>query len=223
MAFCISCGRELKDDDLFCPKCGAKNETVTVEEPMAAPESKEESIALADKLFSEYKSLERVTREIEDVKSRLCLQVGNTPKQHAAFKFFWPFLIYAAIAFTIGYVIASICAYSSPEAALFFLALGLIAIPILLIIGGVRAVRLREEYNRTEYDSVIRRNQQQELDKRNHDALIRKRQNILDKLKEYNPIVPVTLRDSASMSKIKILLQTDKAESFGDAVKILKR
>ena len=89
MAFCISCGRELKDDDLFCPKCGAKNETVTVEEPMAAPESKEESIALADKLFSEYKSLERVTREIEDVKSRLCLQVGNTPKQHAAFFYHW--------------------------------------------------------------------------------------------------------------------------------------
>ena len=106
---------------------------------------------------------------------------------------------------------------------MFFLALGLIAIPILLIIGGVRAVRLREEYNRTEYDSVIRRNQQQELDRRNHDALLRKRQNILDKLKEYNPIVPVTLRDSASMSKIKILLQTDKAESFGDAVKMLKR
>lgn len=236
MGFCIKCGRKLQDDDLFCPKCGTPNENavesgpavesasaaVPAAEPVTAPADKEASIALADKLFKEYKDFERLNKEIGDVKIRLSTPVENTPRLYSAFRFFWPFLIYSAIAFTLLSTVARIIVYSSVEAGIFFLILSLLSIPILLITGGVRAVRLRDELNTGVYSDLSRRREQQKTDKQNSEALFRKRDRAMESLRKYDSIVPRDLRNSSSMNKIKALLQSNKVENFAEAIELIK-
>ena len=231
MGFCVNCGRELKDDDVFCPKCGTQNDAavkagpaaIPAVESAAVPADKEESLAFADKLFKKYKDLERTNKEIEDVRMRLAIPVESTPKQHAAFRYFWPFLVYAAVSFGIFYTIGTLLTYASAVTGALFMLIGLISIPVLLITGGVRAVRYREEMNAGEYRNHIRRKEQQELDKKNSDTLYKKRQRAMDDLKKYDPIIPRDLRNSAAMSKVKVLMQAGKAENFTEAIEILKK
>lgn len=105
---------------------------------------------------------------------------------------------------------------------MFFYSLALLSIPILLITGGVRAVRLRSEYNQSEYETFSKTRKQQGLDRNIQDSILRKRQNLLDKTRKYNSIIPFNLRNSAAMSRAKVLLQSGKVESFEDALKLLR-
>ncbi len=222
MAFCVNCGGEITESDVFCPNCGAKNEVSPEETAAAYPQTKEEGIELADKLFTLYKSYERTAKELEDIDYRLHAPAVDAPRQHAAFKFFWPFLIYASVAFTILYIAAILFSQTSYEAAMFFYFLALLSIPILLITGGVRAVRLRSEYNQSEYETFSKTRKQQGLDRNIQDSILRKRQNLLDKTRKYNSIIPYNLRNSAAMSRVKVLLQSGKVENFEDALKLLR-
>ena len=86
MAYCRKCGAQLKEDDVFCFLCGQPidrqankeafavaetgNETV-VSEQVRPQMSKEESIALAEKLRDEYSAIERLQREINDNQTAL--------------------------------------------------------------------------------------------------------------------------------------------------------
>lgn len=231
MGFCVNCGRELQANDMFCPKCGTQNEAASVAgseakpavEAAAVPESKEESLELADKLFRKYKDLERINKEIEDVRMRLAIPVERVPKQHAAFRYFWPFLVYAAVSFGIFYTIGYLLAIISSTTGVLFILIGLISIPIFIITGGVKAVRYREEMNAGEIKNHARRIEQQESDKKTSDTLYKKRQRFLDDLRKYDLIVPRDLRNSAAMSKVKVLMQAGKAENFTEAIEILKK
>ena len=225
MGICSKCGVELKDDDLFCPKCGTENIAAADEQAKEAiPEmTKEESIALAEKLAADYKNLERINREIEDTKSQLARPIDTTLKQHAAFKFFWPYLIYAAVSFSILYFLGSILAYGAPGLAIVFLLLSIVSIPVFLIVGGVRAVRLREEYNQSEVNLLNSKRKHADTLKKNAETLRLKKKTTEDKVKQYDSIIPKNFRDSAHMGKVKILLQSDKAANFKEAVEMLDR
>lgn len=218
MAVCVNCGRELNTNDVFCPTCGAKNPDI-----VSAPETKEESIALAEKLISEYKALERATKELQDNQMRLATPVESVPKQHAAFKYFWPYMVYAAVTFGVFYIIGSVlAAISMSIAALAFISIGWISIPIFLITGGVKAVRTRNEMNSAEIENQRKRKEQQEIDRKNNEVLDRKRKKAQESVMAYDPIVPRELRNSASMNKVKALLQANKAENFAQAIEIIK-
>ncbi len=224
MAFCNKCGTGLTGEDLFCPNCGNKIDTAIFEEdkePELPSMTKEESIALAEKLSAEYGALEKLIQEISEAEAIIKRPLPEAPR-HSAFKFFWPFLIYASVAFTILYIAAILFSQTSYEAAMFFYSLALLSIPILLITGGVRAVRLRSEYNQSEYETFSKTRKQQGLDRNIQDSILRKRQNLLDKTRKYNSIIPFNLRNSAAMSRVKVLLQSGKVESFEDALKLLR-
>ena len=111
MPFCSKCGNELNVEDIFCSKCGFKSDFNEDADAAAAQDTsvdrpamtKEESIALAEKLSKDYKTLERLNKDISDNETILSRPADYQFRPHSAFKFFWPYLIYAAIAFWILY------------------------------------------------------------------------------------------------------------------------
>lgn len=229
MAYCEMCGTELSNEDLYCPKCGAKNENIanvvaeSPEEAAASVMTKEESIAFAEKLSNEYKSYERLKKEIEDNKAQLSrnTDTGMT-KTYSAFRFFWPYLIYAVVSLNVCYFIASLLS-DSAGIAIFFL-LGALGLPVVfLIVGGTRARRLRDESNRAAIEAAQNRRKHLDDLKTETAALDRKLAKKGAELKEYQSIVPLPYRDSGSMSKVVLLLRANKAENFDEAIQMLRK
>ena len=231
MAFCINCGAELTSADVFCPVCGTKNEiteeVVQDAEPAApAPElSKEESIVLAEKLEGLYKSYERLKKEIEDNKSQISRSDNGPVKQHAAFKFFWPFLIYAAVSYYFFYFFGSLMSNSTRSAgpAIFALLLAIAAPIALLIIGGVTSVRKRNALNQAAIEAAQNRRKHLDDLKKETSALDTKRAKKAAELKEYDYLVPASLRNSSSMAKAALILKSDKAQTFSQAIEMLHK
>ena len=152
MAYCRKCGAQLKEDDVFCFMCGqpidkvanAEAESVLgnevpVTESARPVMSKEESIALAEKLRDEYSAIERLQREINDNQTALKKPVVLSGKRYSMFRFFWPFFIYAYIALYVIYLVGIFISAGINEvdgiiASLF---ISIAAAVGLLIFGGI--------------------------------------------------------------------------------------
>ena len=95
---CAKCGAELEANDTFCRKCGSQIESgEDTSSAVPAPAmTKEESIALAEKLSDEYGELEKLQQELNENLSVISKPMP-TPKHHAAFKFFWPYMVGAVV------------------------------------------------------------------------------------------------------------------------------
>ena len=120
--------------------------------------SKEDSIALAERLTHEYKALEKLRTQISDNETILKRPVDGSYAQHAAFKFFWPYLIYAAVAFWVLYFLFVFIASGTSSAGVLIVGMLCLCSPvILLIVGGVKAFRSREEANAAESEAIRRR------------------------------------------------------------------
>ena len=219
MPFCSKCGAELLPNDLFCAKCGAQND---ISEPVIPQMTKEESLAFADKLIAEYRKLEKLDAEIEENNRQIARPIEAYPKQHAAFKYFWPFLIYAAVSCTVFYFLAGLFGRSLGLAAILYL-LSLASIPFFLIFGGVRAVRIRNELNAAEVSFLNNKKDHLIELKKENSILQTKRGKVVHELKEYENMLPPSLRSSAQISKAKIFIQSGKAEDFADAVEKMGR
>ncbi len=227
MPFCSKCGNELNVEDIFCSKCGFKSDFNEDADAAAAQDTsvdrpamtKEESIALAEKLSKDYKTLERLNKDISDNETILSRPADYQFRPHSAFKFFWPYLIYAAIAFWILYFLFVFIASGTSSAGVLIVGMLCLCSPvILLIVGGVKAFRSREEANAAESEEIRRRKVDNENLKKRTDDLRLKRTVITKRLSDYNQIVPPALRTSTRMEKSRILIQTGKAEDFYDAI-----
>ncbi len=220
MPFCSKCGAEILEDQVFCAKCGAPTGN---SEPVIPQMTKEESIAFADKLISEYKKLEKISQEIEDNEHQMNRPIESYPKQHAAFKYFWPFLIYAAVSFTGFYILAGLFGRSSVGLTMVLLLLALASIPFFLIYGGIRARRIRDELNAAEISFLNNKKDHLEDLRKENSILKTKQRTMLKDIKEYEAMLPPSLRSSAQISRAKILIQSGKAEDFADAVEKMGR
>jgi len=220
MPFCSKCGAEILEDQVFCAKCGAPTGN---SEPVIPQMTKEESIAFADKLISEYKKLEKISQEIEDNEHQMNRPIESYPKQHAAFKYFWPFLIYAAVSFTGFYILASLFGRSSVGLTMVLLLLALASIPFFLIYGGIRAIRIRNELNAAEISFLNNKKDHLEDLRKENSILKTKQRTMLKDIKEHEAMLPPSLRSSAQISRAKILIQSGKAEDFADAVEKMGR
>lgn len=220
MPFCSKCGAEILSNELFCANCGAET---GYSEPVIPQMTKEESIAFADKLIAEYKKLEKITQEIEENEHQMNRPVESYPKQHAAFKYFWPFLIYAAVSFTVFYFLAGVLGRNSMGTTMFLLLLALGSIPAFLIIGGVRARRIRDELNAAEI-SFLNNKKEHLLELKKETSILQTKKRTMQKeIKEYEAMLPASLRSSSQISRAKILIQSGKAEDFADAVEKMGR
>lgn len=226
MPFCSKCGNELNVEDIFCSKCGFRSDFNEDADAAAQDTSvnrpamtKEESIALAEKLSKDYKALERLNKDISDNETILSRPADYQFRPHSAFKFFWPYLIYAAIAFWILYFLFVFIASGTSSAGVLIVGMLCLCSPvILLIVGGVKAFRSREEANAAESEAIRRRKVDNENLKKRTDELRLKRTVITKRLSDYNQIVPPALRTSTRMEKSRVLIQTGKAEDFYDAI-----
>ena len=226
MPFCSICRFRLEDDNLFCPNCGNKvredNEQETILETPSM--TKEESIALAGRLREEYHNLERIKKEIDD-NIVITSRPVPSPKYHAAFKFFWPYLIASVVSanalIILGYFIY--LATGSEAINLLFTLAGIIALVVILIVGGKTATSKRDMLNNQMLNNL-------QMMRKKHTDLTEKNKALQSvysakkrALEEYNGMVPSRFRTSRHMDRVKALLQTNKAENFSEAVARLMR
>ena len=194
--FCNKCGCELTTDSEFCNKCGAPVERFADEPEMTL----EESIAFAEKFKARYLSVEKLAREVADNEATIARPVRQTAGQYSFFRFFWKYLIFAAVSFFAMMFISPIA---------------------VLIIGGIRASKRRDEENEAIYRGNERAlTQRKELIEKTaslkKDLAARKRSLEKD---EYQ--IPTSLRKSSSMTQIITLLRSGKASNLTDAYRIL--
>ena len=232
MAYCRNCGAPLNDDDVFCFKCGQPidrkaNEAAEMENAYdasaPAPMSKDESIALAEKLKNEYSAIERLQKEIGENETALKRPVTLSGRRYSAFRFFWPFFIYAYLAL-IGVLIIGLIVSSGDDTGSGITISYLLAIGTavgLLIFGGIRAGRKRDQMNEgliEEEQMILKRRR----DVENRTAELKtKLKNKKNDVVEYQKIVPSKYRTKYYMERVILLLQTDRAADFNDAIKSL--
>jgi Skp family chaperone for outer membrane proteins len=227
MPFCRKCGLELKDDDVFCAKCGNKIEKITEEtseSPVVPSMTKEESIELADKLKKEYGDLEKMQKEINENKTTLSKPIPPA-KHHAAFKFFWPYLVASVITINALYILGYILTLASQAAGFLytFSVIGLIAAVILLIVGGKTATSKRDSLNyQVENEMQYKRKRQKEIQEKTNSL-----QNLYSakktQLEKYNDLVPIHFRTARYMERVKAIIMTGKAENFTEAINYLPK
>ena len=250
MAYCRKCGAQLKADDVFCFMCGqAIDKQANAEafvpaginnaNPYAAPGvavaaaapeqvrpqmTKEESIALAEKLRDEYSSIERLQREIDDNQTALKKPVVLSGKRYSMFRFFWPFFIYAYIALNAVYLIGAIisAANDDSEGIIGALFLGIAAAVGLLIFGGIHASRKRDRLNEQlgEEEYMIRK-RQRDLETRTAEVM-KKLSSKKKAVSEYQNLVPIRFRSKHYMDRVLVLIQTDRAAGFYEAIDMLE-
>ena len=238
MAYCRKCGAQLKDDDVFCFMCGqpidrqanadafaaAQNATAVAAPEQARPQmSKEESIALAEKLRDEYSVIERLQKEVNENQTALQKPVVLSGRRYSMFRFFWPFFIYAYIALNAIYLVGMIISSESNDGdgIIFAFLFGLTAAVGLLIFGGVHAGRKRDRLNEEigEEENMIRK-RHRDLETRTAE-LITKLNNKKRGVSEYQNLVPIRFRTKHYMERVLILIQTDRAADFYEALGIL--
>ena len=235
MYFCRKCGFQLQNEDGFCPQCGEeRNESTEVKESVSepgvtateatTPKTVEESIELADKLSNKYNALTHIKEEIADCETQLKrnLNVAKAPR-HSAFKFFWPFLIFASVACFIVTLIGAFIAVATNSEDTMTLSefLGVLAAGILLIAGGNRARSKRDALNSQIADEEYKHKKYcNELEKKLED-LKRRRAGLTKAVEEYNYLVPLSARTKVKMDMVKDLLLSGRAQSFSQAIDLI--
>ena len=230
MPFCPMCGEEIKADDLFCPRCGSRLSDTGPVTPFQAPKtpdtsalptedfsamSKEESIKLTEQLGAKYNSLEKLQNEIKELVNSLNHSANYQVKRYSAFRFFWPYLIYSAVACTICYILTGL------TGSLFFLP-GVVVLPVILIIvGAVKSRNMREASNYDAANYAVTRAQKTEEEKKRLRELTAKEAKLRSQLDKYNGIVPAQMRNKSKMLYAKKMLEMDKASNFAEAMNML--
>ena len=186
--------------------------------------SKEESIALAEKLRDEYSAIERLQREINDNQTALKKPVVLSGRRYSMFRFFWPFFIFAYLALNVIYIVGIIISAGNDNSdgflASFFIAMA--AAVGILIFGGIHASRKRDRLNEQlgEEEYMIRKRQR---DLETHTAESMKKLTIKKKgVSEYQNLVPSRFRAKHYMERVLILIRTDRAADFYEAIGMLE-
>lgn len=228
MPFCNKCGKKLDEGDMFCSGCGVQVPTAVQnqgtsgsnqsnEKTNPAPSmSKAESISLLEKLASKYGSLERTQKEIKDIEQSIEKTTSYQAKQHSAFKFFWPYMVYSAIAAAIFAVLAFVV---YPLFVVFIAAAYIVPI-VITIVGAVRARHLREKYNNELFNSESNRRRKKREDEERLSQLKSNESSLKKQLEQYDKIVPANMRSKSRLTMAKRMLEMDKVHSFEEAMKL---
>ena len=236
MFYCSHCGIQLEDGANFCNNCGtvtefgrtqgsAVSQSSDLKEKPVPHMSIEDSLILVEKLQKEYTELEKLNQEIEDNKAILAKPLDTSHRRFSMFRFFWPYLIGAAVAFLLFDMIMVGSSISSPTYDTMIVpGILMIVVPLGIIIAGVvlaikRAARENEYIAEREVRDIENR---KELEKKT-ESLISKRNVLKQKLDKDEEIVPVALRRSSSMTQLKLLIKSGKAQDYYEAVEILNK
>lgn len=181
--------------------------------------TKDESIALAEKLKKSYANMDALKDQIKNNEAQINSRSSTSIRGHSYFKFYWPWLVIAAVLFIlIGFIHKSFFRYSANDVQYTFMALKYI-IPIVALISGAFVAGVKKENDSNQVLAAERSAEEavEKLRTANEDN--RKQiERIRRELEEYNTLVPSKARTKTAMSKVASMLKTGKAEDFEDAI-----
>ena len=181
--------------------------------------TKDESIALAEKLKKGYANMDALKDQIESNEAQIRSRTSTSIRGHSYFKFFWPWLVIAAVLFIlIGFIHKSFFRYSANDVQYTFMTLKYI-IPIVALVAGAFVAGAKKqndsnqvlEAERSAEEAVEKLRTANEDNRKNIERIRRE-------LEEYNTLIPPKARTKTAMSRVVSLLKTDKAEDFEDAI-----
>ncbi|MCR5488800.1 MAG: helix-turn-helix domain-containing protein [Saccharofermentans sp.] len=183
--------------------------------PAVTQMTKEEAIALVAKLSQEYRSLERLQKQISDNEAVINKPVTIEYARHSAFRYFWPFFIYAFLAMWGMILLTAI--FGSGDSAIVW-AILVYAVPIgLLIGGGVYARKRRDEENEAAAEMANQRVRRVDELKKQNSELRSKLSAYQMRVGNMDDCIPPALKNSARMDRIKVLLESGKAKDLEEA------
>lgn len=195
--------------------------------------TREESIELASRLCVEYADLETISEELK-VNEQILKNPAKEPKHKIEYlKYFKPFFIISVfvmllyfplylIAFVNNFALYDRGAEPVEHVNLLILT-GLLAVVALIHFFGGKYSRKKDR--EAEKALADWKSQSEESHKllESHVVMLRER---IDKkkndLKEYDGIVPESLRSGKEMSEVLAVLEQGNAEDFGEAVKLVQ-
>ena len=181
--------------------------------------TKEESIALAEKLQKDYASLDAMKDQIEKNESQIKSRSSYTVRGHSYFRFFWPWLIVAVALYILIGIIHNVGFRYSADSVQYTLMAARRFAPIIAIIAGAIIAGVKKS-NDSDQVGQARFSAEQEIAKLraanddNKNKIIR----IENELEEYKNLVPANARTRTAMFKVVSMLKTGKAEDFEDAI-----
>ncbi|MBR4948122.1 MAG: hypothetical protein IKZ29_06165 [Clostridiales bacterium] len=181
----------------------------------------EESIALAEKLQKGYAKMESIERDIASKRDEIRRPLTQY-RRHSFFKFFWPSFIVADISFVVAILLCPVFIEEFPKLyGLVILIVLLIPVAILVIGATVAKKKAREANKSIEYAQEDELNKKDEL--RDKVKELEHEYNSLSiSVGSYSDIVPAAYRKSSAMARVKLLLQSGKADNFADALEKCK-
>ena len=181
--------------------------------------TKEESIALAEKLQKDYANLDALKDQIEKNESQIKSRSSYTVRGHSYFRFFWPWLIVAVALYILIGIIHNVGFRYSADSVQYTLMAAKRFAPIIAIVAGAIIAGVKKS-NDSDQVGQARYSAEQEIAKLraanddNKNKIIR----IEKELDEYRDLVPAKARTRTAMFKVVSMLKTGKAEDFEDAI-----
>ncbi len=181
--------------------------------------TKEESIALAEKLQKDYANLDALKDQIEKNESQIKSRSSYTVRGHSYFRFFWPWLIVAVALYILIGIIHNVGFRYSADSVQYTLMAAKRFAPIIAIVAGAIIAGVKKS-NDSDQVGQARYSAEQEIAKLraanddNKNKIIR----IENELEEYKNLVPAKARTRTAMFKVVSMLKTGKAEDFEDAI-----
>ena len=192
--------------------------------------TKEESIELAKKLSGLYSELAIKTKTINGLKEEINRIPNHSDNvRYSAFRFFWKYLVIAAVSEVVIYVLGMfvvatlITTDAGTAITVIWLLLVILTIPVVLIYGAIKSRKERDFCNaQLEESARMDWNKKTECEKelRSNETELN---DYMQKIAEYDDIVPSHMRQKTWMEKICKLLEAGQAESFTEAVAMLNK
>lgn len=216
MPFCSKCGHEVSGSALFCAKCGAP-----VEQADPVPElSPEESIDYIHKLRDKLAKIEKLEQEVAGNEARLAKPLELNYRSYSFFRFFWPYLVGSLCTL---YFFGLIFAMTSDNGRANFVSFLFVSVPVFIFILGIvlAGKRKNRENEAISLGNEKIKEQREKLEKETQELRSRLSTSRAD-LTAYNRYVPKKLCTTASMAKLKALIQSGKASSLQEAIRMLE-
>ena len=181
--------------------------------------TKEESIALAEKLQKNYANLDALKDQINRNESEIKSRSLNRITGHSYFKFFWPTLIIVVVLYILIGVIHNLgFRYASDSVQYTLMNLRLL-LPFAALVAGAIIAGVKKHNNMSEVEVAERSAQEtitklQKANEDNRNKILR----IEEELDDYSSLVPARARSKTAMFKVASMLKTGKAEDFEDAI-----
>ena len=183
--------------------------------PAVPKMTKEEAIAFVTKLSQEYRGLERLRKQISDNETIINKPVDVSYARYSAFRFFWPFFIYAFISLWVMIFLTLI--FGSNEGAIIWAILVYVAPIGILIFGGIWARNKRDEENLAAGEMAKQRVKRVDELKKQTSELRSKLTTYQMRVGNMDDCIPTALKNSARMDRIKVLLESGKAKDLEEA------